>query len=92
MLNEFKKNPVVSSKGLQKSLEHANISYAELAVIYGLYKQATLGNINTERPGLFDFQGKSKWDGWKAQEGKSKEDTIKEYIAFVEEMKAKYPM
>uniref|UniRef100_A0A674D3M6 Diazepam binding inhibitor, acyl-CoA binding protein n=1 Tax=Salmo trutta TaxID=8032 RepID=A0A674D3M6_SALTR len=45
-------------------------SYAELAVIYGLYKQATLGNVNTERPGIFDFQGKSKWDGWKAQEGK----------------------
>uniref|UniRef100_A0A8K9XJ77 Diazepam binding inhibitor, acyl-CoA binding protein n=1 Tax=Oncorhynchus mykiss TaxID=8022 RepID=A0A8K9XJ77_ONCMY len=62
-------------------------SYAELAVIYGLYKQATLGNINTERPGIFDFQGKSKWDGWK-----SKEDAIKEYIALVEEMKAKYPM
>uniref|UniRef100_A0AAZ3P4E6 Diazepam binding inhibitor, acyl-CoA binding protein n=1 Tax=Oncorhynchus tshawytscha TaxID=74940 RepID=A0AAZ3P4E6_ONCTS len=67
-------------------------SYAELAVVYGLYKQATLGNVNTERPGIFDFQGKSKWDGWKAQEGKSKEDAIKEYIAFVEEMKAKYPM
>ncbi|CAB1327949.1 unnamed protein product, partial [Coregonus sp. 'balchen'] len=63
-------------------------SYAELAVVYGLYKQATIGNVNTERPGIFDFQGKSKWDGWKAQEGKSKEDAIKEYIAFVEEMKA----
>nr|ACI66361.1 Acyl-CoA-binding protein [Salmo salar] len=31
-------------------------SYAELAVIYGLYKQATLGNVNTERPGIFDVQ------------------------------------
>ncbi|XP_045075571.1 acyl-CoA-binding protein-like isoform X2 [Coregonus clupeaformis] len=44
-------------------------SYAELAVVYGLYKQATIGNVNTERPGIFDFQGKSKWDVWKAQEG-----------------------
>uniref|UniRef100_A0A4W5Q0E4 ACB domain-containing protein n=1 Tax=Hucho hucho TaxID=62062 RepID=A0A4W5Q0E4_9TELE len=43
--------------------------------------------VSTELQGIFDFQGKSKWDGWK-----SKEDAIKEYIAFVEEMKAKYPM
>ncbi|XP_045074363.1 acyl-CoA-binding protein-like [Coregonus clupeaformis] len=31
----------------------------ELAVVYGLYKQATIGNVNTERPGIFDFQGEN---------------------------------
>ena len=30
--------------------------------IYALYKQATVGDINTERPGMLDFKGKAKWD------------------------------
>lgn len=37
-----------------------------------------------------DFKGKYKWDAWKALEGKSQEDAEKEYIALVEELKAKY--
>ena len=37
----------------------------ELKEIYGLYKQATVGDINTERPGMLDFKGKAKWDSWK---------------------------
>lgn len=43
---------------------------AKLAV-YSLFKQATVGDVNTERPGMFDFQGKAKWDAWKAREGMS---------------------
>merc|ERR1712195_423599 len=29
---------------------------------YGLYKQATVGDVNTDRPGMLNFSGKSKWD------------------------------
>ena len=39
----------------------------ELKEIYGLYKQATVGDINTERPGMLDFKGKAKWDSWKVK-------------------------
>lgn len=28
---------------------------------YSLYKQATVGNVNTERPGMFSFVEKAKW-------------------------------
>uniref|UniRef100_A0A060T7D1 ARAD1C27390p n=1 Tax=Blastobotrys adeninivorans TaxID=409370 RepID=A0A060T7D1_BLAAD len=62
----------------------------ELLKLYGLFKQAKVGDVNTERPGLMDFKGKYKWDAWKALEGKSQEDAEKEYIALVEELKAKY--
>ena len=36
--------------------------------LYGLYKQATVGDVNTDRPGTFsmDFAGKAKWDAWSA--------------------------
>ena len=32
---------------------------------YGLFKRATVGNVNTARPGMFDPKGKAKWDAWK---------------------------
>ncbi|KAN0065779.1 acyl-CoA-binding protein (ACBP)/diazepam binding inhibitor (DBI)/endozepine (EP) [Thecaphora frezii] len=47
---------------------------------YGLYKQATVGDVNTTRPGLFDLAGKYKWDAWKQNEGKSKEQAQQEYV------------
>ena len=37
---------------------------AELLELYALYKQATVGDVNTARPGMLDFAGKAKWDAW----------------------------
>lgn len=34
--------------------------------LYGLFKQATVGPVNTKRPGMTDFVGKAKWDAWNA--------------------------
>jgi len=55
----------------------------EMLELYGLYKQATVGDINTDRPGMFDFTGKPKWDAWSSRKGLSKEDAEKQYIAVV---------
>ena len=41
--------------------------------LYGLYKQATIGDINIEKPGMLDFRGKAKWEAWNAVKGKDKE-------------------
>ncbi|KAK6166940.1 hypothetical protein SNE40_023536 [Patella caerulea] len=62
----------------------------EMLEIYSLYKQATVGDVNTERPGMLDFTGKAKWDAWSARKGTSKEDAEKAYIALVAELKTKY--
>ncbi|XP_051966583.1 acyl-CoA-binding protein-like [Xyrauchen texanus] len=63
---------------------------AEMLEIYSLYKQATIGDVNTAQPGLLDFTGKAKWDAWEAKKGMSKEDAVKAFIANVEELKVKY--
>uniref|UniRef100_A0A673HXS4 Acyl-CoA-binding protein n=1 Tax=Sinocyclocheilus rhinocerous TaxID=307959 RepID=A0A673HXS4_9TELE len=63
---------------------------AEMLEIYSLYKQATVGDVNTARPGMLDFTGKAKWDAWEAKKGMSKDDAMKAYIAKVEELKGKY--
>uniref|UniRef100_A0A8D0RJM5 Acyl-CoA-binding protein n=2 Tax=Sus scrofa TaxID=9823 RepID=A0A8D0RJM5_PIG len=62
----------------------------EMLFIYSHYKQATVGDINTERPGILDLKGKAKWDAWNGLKGTSKEDAMKAYINKVEELKKKY--
>ena len=52
---------------------------------YGLYKQATVGDVNTERPGMFDPKGKAKWDAWEAKKGMSSDDAKAAYVAKVQE-------
>uniref|UniRef100_A0A3B5BCF2 Diazepam binding inhibitor, acyl-CoA binding protein n=1 Tax=Stegastes partitus TaxID=144197 RepID=A0A3B5BCF2_9TELE len=43
----------------------------EMAELYGFYKQATVGDVNTERPGMLDLAGKAKWDAWFAKKGQN---------------------
>ncbi|KAM6954918.1 acyl-CoA-binding protein-like [Lycodopsis pacificus] len=64
----------------------------EMLQVYSLFKQATVGDVNTGRPGIFDFTGKAKWDGWEKQKGKSKEDAMNEYINLVKQLKEKCGM
>ncbi|KXJ28078.1 acyl-CoA-binding protein [Exaiptasia diaphana] len=64
----------------------------EMLEVYALYKQATVGDCNTARPGMIDFTGKAKWDAWDGKKGISKEDAEQKYIAKVEELKGKYGM
>ncbi|KAG8702407.1 hypothetical protein FRC08_003499 [Ceratobasidium sp. 394] len=47
---------------------------------YSHFKQGTIGDVNTARPGMLDFVGKAKWDAWKEVEGTSKEDAQKKYV------------
>jgi diazepam-binding inhibitor (GABA receptor modulating acyl-CoA-binding protein) len=60
------------------------MNHQELLTLYSLYKQSTLGDNNTPRPGLFDIKGKAKWNAWVSQAGKTKIDARKEYISYVE--------
>ncbi|OKL41814.1 acyl-CoA-binding protein [Pontibacter flavimaris] len=57
-----------------------------LLKLYALYKQATEGDVNTERPGGFDFKNIAKWDAWKKQEGKSQDAARQEYVQYVHEL------
>lgn len=60
--------------------------------LYGLYKQATLGDCRGVRPGMDDPAGRFKHDAWKALAGTSREAAMQEYIAFVEDLKAADPL
>jgi acyl-CoA-binding protein len=65
-------------------------SNEELLKLYGLYKQATQGDNETERPGGFDFKAAAKYNSWLAFKGKSKAEATEMYLNLVEELGKKY--
>lgn len=59
-----------------------------LLKLYGLYKQATSGDVTGTRPGILDMQGRLKYDAWAKLKGLSAEQAMQDYIALVEQLKA----
>ena len=54
--------------------------------LYALYKQANEGDVNGERPGFADFEGRAKFDSWNKLQGKPLEDAKQEYVVLVEQL------
>ena len=59
-----------------------------LLKIYALYKQASSGDANGQRPGMTDMIGRAKWDAWDGLKGTSKEAAMQQYIDLIEDLKA----
>ena len=58
--------------------------------LYSLYKQATDGDAPaTSDAGMFDFVAKAKFNAWDALRGKSKEESMQQYIQLYETLKEK---
>ena len=58
-------------------------SNENLLKLYGLYKQATEGDVLGDRPGGFDFKAIAKYDSWSSLKGKTKEEAMQDYIDLV---------
>lgn len=65
-------------------------SNEELLDLYALFKQATDGDVNGERPGGFDFKAIAKYDAWATRKGISKEQAMQDYIALVTKLHQTY--
>jgi diazepam-binding inhibitor (GABA receptor modulator, acyl-CoA-binding protein) len=55
--------------------------------IYGLYKQASAGDAQGERPGFTDMVGRAKFDAWDSLKGTSKEEAMQQYVDLIDELK-----
>lgn len=81
---------------LQKDFERAQKRVWELKScsnnnklkIYGLFKQATVGNINTPEPSgwLSSLKTKAKWEAWKGNEGLTRDVAKREYIKLIRKL------
>lgn len=58
-----------------------------LLQIYALYKQASVGDVNTKRPGMTDFVGRAKWDAWDALKGQTPDQAMQSYVDLVNSLK-----
>lgn len=59
-----------------------------LLQLYGLYKQATEGDVNVDPPSNpFDFVSRAKYDAWANLKGQSRETAMKEYVVLVNKLK-----
>lgn len=54
--------------------------------LYGLYKQATVGDCQSSRPSLFEFVARAKWDAWNALKGMPQEQAKENYVDYVERL------
>ena len=55
--------------------------------LYGLFKQASSGDVSGSRPGMFDMRGRAKFDAWAEAKGQSKDDAMQAYIDLIESLK-----
>ena len=61
-------------------------SNEDLLKLYALFKQATEGDIEGDRPGGFDFKGAARYDAWETLKGKTEIEAQQEYVNLVNEL------
>jgi len=61
-------------------------SQDKLLELYGLFKQAKMGDVQGKRPGMLDIRGRAKYDAWAARKGTSRDEAIKAYVALVDSL------
>ena len=57
-----------------------------LLQIYGLYKQATAGDITEKKPGFGDLVGRAKWDAWNKLKGTASDEAKQQYIDLIQSL------
>ena len=57
----------------------------QLLKLYGFYKQATEGDVNTECPSMMNLKERAKWNAWNAVKSMDKETAMKNYLKVFEE-------
>ncbi|KAG9461345.1 hypothetical protein GDO78_017180, partial [Eleutherodactylus coqui] len=67
--------------------KHCTPTELEQLKIYSWYKQANVGDVDTDPPGGVAQQ---KWDAWNELKGTSKSNAMIQYIKMVEDLKSKY--
>ncbi len=73
---------------IEKGKGLPNQSNETLLELYGLYKQATVGDVEGERPSGFDFRGAAKYDAWEKRRGMSTDDAMRAYVDLIDRLVA----
>ena len=71
---------------VEKAKGLPNQSNETLLDMYGLYKQAMVGDVEGERPAGFDFRAAAKHDAWKKRRGMSSDAAMQAYIDLIDRL------
>lgn len=58
----------------------------DMLELYGLFKQATEGDVSGSKPGMFDFVGRAKYEAWGELKGTSADKAMKRYVDKVKKL------
>jgi diazepam-binding inhibitor (GABA receptor modulator, acyl-CoA-binding protein) len=73
---------------IEKATRLPDQSNETLLELYSLYKQATVGDVEGDRPSGFDFRGAAKYDAWEKRRGMSSDEARQAYIDLVDQRAA----
>ena len=73
---------------IEKAKSLSSQSNETLLELYSLYKQATVGDVEGDRPSGFDFRGAAKYDAWEKRRGMSSDEAKQAYIDLVDQRAA----
>lgn len=54
-------------------------------LFYAYFKQATIGDVNTNQPSVIWFKERAKWNAWNCLRGMTKEYAKSKYVDLVHE-------
>jgi acyl-CoA-binding protein len=72
---------VANSKSLSERPDNST-----LLKIYGLYKQATVGDNAEKKPGFSDMVGRAKWEAWNGFKGTDSKEAMQQYVDLIESL------
>lgn len=58
-----------------------------LLKIYGLFKQATLGDNTEKKPSFSDVVARAKWEAWTSRKGLSADEAKQQYVDLIESLR-----
>ena len=56
--------------------------------LYSLHKQASVGDVHGDEPGMFDFIAKAKYNAWASKKGLTTEQAMQQYVDLVNSLLA----
>lgn len=69
----------IASEGMKKA-DLGAIPDKQKLELYKYFKQATEGDCNIPKPGMFSLKAKKKWEFWNTLKGMSKEEAMEKYV------------
>ena len=59
---------------------------ATMLQLYALFKQGSVGDVQGEKPGFFDFVGAAKYEAWEKLKGTGQDEAQRQYVDLVRKL------